>query len=126
MATSSRSVTIWQANPPKPESRRREESRRRVKDLVGPAQFGILLLQPPDRSMLLARQPGRLARVHLGRADHLRGVSAGPLPRRLATADSRPVRGGTPAAPERPSGPKTRAAPARRVAERRATAATAA
>src|SRR5215468_9534113 len=105
MATSSRSVIIWQANPPKPESRRREESRRRVEDLVGPAQFGVLLLQPPDRSMLLARQPGPLARVHLGRADHLRGVSAGPLPRRLATADSRPVRGGNPAAPRRPFGP---------------------
>jgi len=35
--------------------------------------------------MLLARQPGPLARVHLGRADHVRGVSAGPLPRRLIT-----------------------------------------
>src|SRR6516164_2295776 len=73
---------------------RREESRRRLEDLIRPAQLGVLPPQPPDLRRLLSRHAGPGARVHLGLADPLTQRLRGPDAQLVGDcADRRPVRG---------------------------------
>src|SRR6476646_6759418 len=44
---------------------RREESRRRLEDLVGPAQLPVLLLEPADLGVVLGRDTRPLTRIHV-------------------------------------------------------------
>src|ERR1035438_1698949 len=57
----------------------REENRRRLEDLIGPAQLGVLPFQPADLRGLLAGPPRPPPGVDLGLAD--------PLAQRLRRAD---------------------------------------
>src|SRR5262245_37037766 len=73
---------------------RREENRRRLEDLIGPAQLSVLPLQPLDLGILLAGDTRPAPGIHLGLADplaqRLRRADAQLLGHR---ADRRPVRG---------------------------------
>src|ERR671936_889270 len=59
---------------------RREESRGRLEDLIGPAQLGVLLLQRLDFGAFLAADPRPLTGVHLH--------AAHPLAQRLGASDA--------------------------------------
>ena len=61
----------------------REKSRRRFQDLVGPAQLGVLFLQPPDLSQLLRGNTRPLTSVDLPAPD--------PLADRLTRGDAQLV-----------------------------------
>src|SRR5262245_54859680 len=62
----------------------REENRRRLENLIGAAQLGVLPLQPPDLRVLLARQARPRPGVHLRLAD--------PLTQRLRRPDAQLLR----------------------------------
>src|SRR6266487_2966426 len=72
----------------------REENRRRLEDLIGPPQLGVLPLQPPDLGMLLTRQTRPRPGIHLSLADPLTQRLRRPDAQLLRhRADRRPVRG---------------------------------
>ena len=108
------SVRVHQPHCPGRRLRLREKRRRRLEDLIRPAQLGVLPLELLDPSLDRRRHPRPLAGIDLGRSIQPRNVSGlmsnnSPTRRRACSTDS----SGSPAGGPDTSSPPDHGSPGR-------------